>query len=150
MSVEATRAFQLKRMGVNVEKLSALSTICLFCAYFWNSFVWVGRDTCSTIFLNLLCYWHFDEVIFFLHCPLKNGMVFSAISRICMFLFEDCALFFSWIYKKKYLLVLWVNFSLVLGILLVMLHLGEFNQESKLLRSQVAGIQFVLDLDNSI
>lgn len=103
MSVEAMHAFQLKMMGVNLEKLSALSTICLFCAYFWNSFMWVGRDTCSTVFLDLLCTGILMR-LFFSFAAHKIRMV-SALSHICMlweglsFLFEDYALFFFWFRK---------------------------------------------------
>lgn len=64
---------------------------------------------------------------------LPTRTVFSALSHICMLrerLWGLCFIFF-WI---KNLLLLWVNFSLTLGILLVMLHFGESNQVSKPLR----------------
>lgn len=138
MSVEAVHAFQLKMMGVNLEKLSALSSICLFCAYFWNSFMWVGKGYMLHDISGYVVYWHFDEVSFFLHCPQEwDGLLcpfphFYVMGRT---LFSLWGLYFIlFLVNKKNLLLPWVNFSLVLGILLVMLHLGESSQESKLLR----------------
>lgn len=133
-------AFKLRMMGVNLEELLALSTICIWksalCLFLKQIYVSESRDTCSPIFLDSVVYWHFDLDIFFLHCPQEQDCLFCPFPHLYvkrgtfLSLWGLCFIFF-WIKK---LLLLWVNFSLMLGILLVMLRFGESNQESKLLR----------------
>lgn len=132
-------AFKLRTMGVNLEKLLALSTVCIWksalCLFLKQIYVSGSRDMCSPIFLDNVVYWHFDLMVF-VHCPQERDCLLCSLPHLYVrgrtfFSLWGLCFIFSCV---KNLLLLWVNFSLVLGILLVMLRFRESSQESKLLR----------------